>query len=442
MATPEKKHSKTNPNGACIEKGVWTALPNAVPATTNLVFAPSATGAMTFHMVGCSGDPDLTGPGLAAAGGMAAQIGSPTTPAVAPSFLYHLGDITYTESGSDVTGALWNTQFYAQYAAYADSNGPLPIFAIAGNHDGKTGTGPDTEFGHFDQNMCGTVGTVSPDNQADTVRTESTLPYPYWRLDTPLAWVIGLYANVSNGGVLDDPTAYSDPTQGPQFKWLVEQLTWCKTQNASGTPRAILLALHYPPYNGTIDFEERGNPKYGNDNSYPNAVPIGMVLQDAFTQSGQIPDAIFAAHAHLYQRITVAYSDSSGKTSQQVPCFIVGCGGHTQLELMATECAGGTSSSFPAVPFNLFTQGTPPAGLTAPANATVTIECYADGTNQENQPYGFLTVTLTPSAGSTHPTLLCQFYTTPCNSQGSQVNQGAVVLTDSCTLDLTTHLLA
>ena len=38
-------------------------LPNAVPATTNLVFPPLVVGAMTFHMVGCSGDPNLTGPG-------------------------------------------------------------------------------------------------------------------------------------------------------------------------------------------------------------------------------------------------------------------------------------------------------------------------------------------------------------------------------------------
>ena len=74
---------------------------------------------------------------------------------------------------------------------------------------------------------------------------------------------------------------------------------------------------------------------------------------------------------------------------------------------MATVCAGGTGS-FPAAPFNLFTQGTPPAGLTAP-NATVTIEFYADGTNQANQPYGFLTVTLTPGTTTTHPTLVCQF---------------------------------
>ena len=97
-----------------------------------------------------------------------------------------------------------------------------------------------------------------------------------------------------------------------------------------------------------------------------------MVLQEAFAQAGQIPDAIFSAHAHLYQRITVAYADGSDETIQQVPCFIVGCGGHTQLELMATKCAGGTSKKFPKAPFDLFKQGTPPKGLSAPKNGTVT----------------------------------------------------------------------
>jgi hypothetical protein len=201
------------------------------------------------------------------------------------------------------------------------------------------------------------------------------------------------------------------------------------------------LALHYPPYNGTIDFEQRGNPTYGNDNSYPNAVPVGMVLQEAFAAAGQIPDAIFSAHAHLYQRITVAYTHGKGNTIQEVPCFIVGCGGHTQLELMATECAGGTSKNFPKAPFDLFKDGTPPKGLSAPKNATVTIESYADGTDGKNQPYGFLTVTLTPGTSAAHATLVCRFYATPCDKSGNPVGPGSVVLMDSCTLDLSTHLL-
>ena len=137
----------------------------------------------------------------------------------------------------------------------------------------------------------------------------------------------------------------------------------------------------------------------------------------------------------------MAYADGSDETVQQVPCFIVGCGGHTQLELMATKCAGGTSKKFPKAPFDLFKQGTPPKGLSAPTNATVTIEFYADGTDDANQPYGFLTVTLTPGTSTTHSTLVCRFYTTPCDKSGNPVGPGSVVLTDSCTLDLSTHLL-
>ena len=432
---------KTNPNGKCVEKGVWTSLEHSAPSSTTLVFNPSVDGPMSLHMVGCSGDPSVRGPGLAVARGMASQILEPSAPAVSPSFLYLLGDIVYTPPGSEMKGKRWNTQFYAQFASYVDGAGPLPIFAVAGNHDGKIGNQLHTEIAHFEKNICGTSEVVSSDNrQPAPQRTVSTVPYRYWLLVTPLAFIVGLYTNVSNGGVLDDPTKYSDPSEGPQYRWLVEQLAFCKAQNAEGTPRAILLALHYPPYNGARDFKKRGNPKYGNDNGYPNAVPIGMVLQQAFTEAGQIPDAVFSAHAHLYQRMVLSYSDSEGKITRQVPFFIVGCGGHSPLELMGTKCGGGTAT-VPVVPFDLFTQGNPPDGLTAPPNGTVTIESYADGTDQANQPYGFLNLTLTPGTKTVNPTLVCQFYATTCDSSGNPVNPGAVVLTDSCTLDLATHLL-
>jgi hypothetical protein len=137
----------------------------------------------------------------------------------------------------------------------------------------------------------------------------------------------------------------------------------------------------------------------------------------------------------------VAYTGGKGNTIQQVPLFIVGCGGHTQLELMATECAGGTSKNFPKAPFDLFKDGTPPKGLSAPQNGKVTIEFYADGSDDKNQPYGFLTVTLTPGTSTAHPTLVCGFYATPCDNKGNPVGPGSVLLMDSCTLDLTTHLL-
>ena len=422
-----------NPNGACIEKGEWTPLPAPAPHTTNLAFTPSTSGNMAFHMTGCSGDPKRTGPGLAVAAGMAGQLGN----SPAPAFLYHLGDIAYTDHGSDMTPDLWNTQFFAQFAAYKDTHGPLPIFAIAGNHDGKAGKKSDetAEITFFLRNMCGTAGKLSPDNKADPARTETAQPYPYWRLDTPLAYIIGLHANVSNGGALDDPLQHNF-AKGPQYQWLVQQLSFCRKLNAGGNPKAILLALHYPPYNGAADFAQRGNPTFGADNAYPNATPIAMVLQSAYTESGQTPDAVFSAHAHLYQRMTVNYADTEGHTLRQVPHFVVGCGGHSQLELMTTPCDDGIRATFPTKPFNLFTQGKPPANLTAPPQATVMVENWADGTDQSHQPYGFLRVTLTTPP---HPTLVCEFFATPCDSSGNSV--GPTVLTDACVLDLTTHLL-
>ena len=431
-----KMSKQENPNGACIEKGEWTPLSLPPPATTNLVFTPSGAGAdnaLTFHMVGCSGDPTVPGAGLAVAAGMASQIANPGSgPAVAPGFLYHLGDLTYAPKGHDVTPGMWNTQFYAQYASYKNK----PIFAIAGNHDGKTGSTTEaSQITHFLRNMCGTAGKVSPDNTADPSRTETAQPYPYWRLDTPIAYIIGLFANVSNGGVLDDPLAHGNFDKGPQYQWLVDQLTFCREQNAK-SPKAVLLALHYPPYNGTADFAQRGDPAFGADNSYPNAVPIGMVLQAAYDASGQIPDAVFSAHAHLYQRLTVSYADNKGTLIRQVPHFVAGCGGHTELELMAASCTKDVPPvAFPTKAFDLFKDGHPPAALTAPPNATVTVDFWADGVNQNNQPYGFLRVTIAASK------LLCEFFATPCDSSGTPVNPGAVVLTDSCTVNLLTHLL-
>lgn len=426
-----------NPNGPCIEKGVWTPLPTAPPAVTNVVFAPVLAGSgFMFHIAGCAGDPINSGPGLAVASGMAAQItDSGKGPAVAPSFLYHLGDITYSEKGHDVTPEMWNTQFYKQYAGYAQEHTPLPIFAIAGNHDGKTGsTTAASQITHFLQNMCGTAGKVSPDNTADPARMETAQPYVYFRLDTPLAYIIGLYTNVSNGGVLDDPQ-HGPFKKGPQYQWLVEQLTFCRKHKAAG--QAVLLALHYPPYNGAVDFAQRGNPTFGNDNAYPDAVPVAMVLEAAYQDSGQIPDAVFSAHAHLYQRMTVSYADDKGKAVRQVPHFVVGCGGHSPIELMASTCEGGVAT-FPTKPFDLFKQGNPPVNLTAPPNATVTVEASADGVDKEKVPFGFLRVTVTTGS---QPKLVCEFFTTVCDSTGKPVQAGSV-LADSCVVDLTTHLLS
>ena len=152
--------------------------------------------------------------------------------------------------------------------------------------------------------------------------------------------------------------------------------------------------MHYPPYNGAVNFTQRGDPTLGPSTGAANAIPIGMLLQEAFTASGQIPDAIFCAHAHLYQRLTITYNDSSGNPVQQVPLLIAGTGGHTTLEVMSEACSG-AAGTIQAVPCDIFASGNIPAGLTAPASRSVTLESYYDGTNQSAQPYGFLRMTVT-----------------------------------------------
>src|SRR5260370_35436363 len=136
----------------CVEHGIWTPIPVAPPSDAHRVrlrgidpdesHAAKQRGVMTFHIVGCSGDFKDHVPGLQVAKAMAAQISNPragtgSSAAVAPSFLFHLGDLVSTEHDpSDPEGQdqalMYNSQFYAQYTSYGRN-----IFAIAGNHYSK-----------------------------------------------------------------------------------------------------------------------------------------------------------------------------------------------------------------------------------------------------------------------------------------------------------------
>lgn len=480
--------SPANQPPPCVETGTFTPIPIDPPKTTMLLdYATvaegmnkkiSETGIMTFHMTGCAGDPNSLTQGLAVGEGMASQIASPPTGAAASAFFYHLGDITYkhgdADDDSDTPPAahvgsggvavapvaatatqtpdmttLWNTQFYTQYSSYhyPALSGlppvPVPIFAVAGNHDAKTKSNPSKdEIGHFLTNFCGTRGTVSPDNLTGNGRTEMYQPYPYWVLETPLAYIIGLYTNDTNGGILDDPHENHDPTTGPQFTWLVEQLKTIKAQNGSGNGhKAVLLTLHYPPFSGAANFAQRGDPTLGPTKGASHAVPVGMLLQQAFQRSGQLPDAVFSAHAHLYQRLTYTYNKTTTPT-QEVPYLIVGTGGHAPTESLLKPCDGKPDAS-PKLPLDLYSGdafGMPP-GLTIPATDTIVLEEYFDASNADSAaelPYGFLTVTITVPSASAHRQLQCAFYTMAYVDQ--QIT-ATPVLRDSFTLDLKTHLL-
>src|SRR5271165_6695849 len=201
----------------CVEHGVWTPIPvkppdNALEMKLKDVDPGEARavkerGVMTFHAVGCSGDFEKHEPGLAVADAMAAQISKPGTgggsaAAVGASFLFHLGDVVYKDE--DPTNALgkdqatmYTTQFYGQFEKYGRE-----IFAIAGNHDGKSSAHAEkSPIDHFLENFCDSKRRKSPDSKAvSSKRLTMNQPYPYWLFETALCYIVGLYTNDINGG--------------------------------------------------------------------------------------------------------------------------------------------------------------------------------------------------------------------------------------------------
>jgi hypothetical protein len=200
-------------------------------------------------------------------------------------------------------------------------------------------------------------------------------PYPYWLLETPVAYVIGLFTNDLNGGQLDDPM-HKD---APQYKWLVQTLLDIKSANDD---KAVLLALHYPPYSGAADFSQRGDPNLGPTprRNPPAGIlqPLGIVLQHAFQQTGLFPHLVLSAHAHHYQRIT--YTLAGG---HEIPYLIAGSGGHVPIEKLGVSCWKKVTK-IPDHPFDVAL----PRGLTLPPDDTAQVVAYNDDDT------GFLRLTI------------------------------------------------
>src|SRR6202162_3487932 len=416
----------------CVEHGVWIPIPVEPPSVplhlklkdvdANESRAIRERGVLTFHVVGCSGDFKEHLPGSQVANAMAAQIlnphGSGGTPAAAgASFLFHLGDVVYKdEDPSDPLGkdqaTMYNSQFYAQYANYGRE-----IFAIAGNHDGKTSIHKKkSAILHFLQNFCDSKREKSPDNQTpNSSRLTMIQPYPYWLLETAVCYFVALYTNDINGGQLDDPMG----TNNPQYKWLVQTLKGIK---AAANGKIVFLALHYPPYSGAANFAERGDPNLGpTPRRAPPAgvlLPLGNILQQAFHESGQYPDVVLSAHAHSYQRITYTYA-----SGWQLPYLVAGTGGHGPIEKISKTCAG-ENVTLPSVPFEVVV----PPGLALPKGDSVKVAFYNDND------FGFLRLTVDKN----QRIVIGEFF-----SAYNLSNSGASfpVLSDSFTLHLEKHTI-
>ncbi|MBV9673535.1 MAG: metallophosphoesterase [Verrucomicrobia bacterium] len=422
----------------CVEKGIWTPIPKAPPPgdlRLNLKSVDEeqskrikATNRLTFHAVGCSGCyeqyPNGPQPGPLVANAMGTQAATPTCyggdPSAEPaSFLFHLGDIVYkqgaendaatasNDDGKD-QGALYTTQFYNQYDSYEPE-----VFAIAGNHDCKFSKHSERSgIDHFLINFCDSSRRSFADKRGASKRQTMIQPYPYWTLETPAAYIVGLHTNDVNGGLLDDP----EENEEPQYAWFVETLESIKKAEDG---KALMLALHYPPYSGATNFSQRGDPNLGpTPRRNPGAgllQPLAVILQHAFQQAGIYPDLVISAHAHLYQRITYTYTGG-----HQIPYLIAGSGGHWPVEKMGETCNKSLEVS-PTPPFPVIL----PRGVLLPAGDSGIVNNFND------TQFGYVRITVDLGNAA----IAGEFFTIDVTADAQPR------LSDSFHLDLSSHQL-
>jgi acid phosphatase type 7 len=241
-----------------------------------------AAKSMTFHTIGDSGGVKSPEAQANVSRGLERSFVANPKPA---SFLYHVGDVVYYMGETN----RYFDQFYEPYEHY-----PAPIFAIPGNHDGATGSSGARSLEGFQRNFCASKGVYTKESM-DTQRMAMIQPYVYWCLDTPLAYFIGLYTNVPEGGLIDTE----------QRNWFCRQLT------EAPTDRALILALHHPIY--SFDDFHSGSPVMAKE------------VQDAINASRRAPNLILTAHVHNYQRIEKQVG------ARTLPLLVIGNGGYWNL---------------------------------------------------------------------------------------------------------------
>ncbi|HEY4323099.1 MAG TPA: metallophosphoesterase [Mucilaginibacter sp.] len=252
---------------------------------------------MVFHTVGDTGGIVNGVPQTITASKMEDDLSSGNK----PSFFYHLGDVAYYNAEDDH----FYEQFFKSYENYM-----APILAIAGNHDsswGTAGTPKSWNLDNFMKVFCEkTPGPV--DLSRDVPRTAMIQPNVYWTLQTPLANFIGLYTN--NG----ETEGYVNDVQA---QWFYSEL---KNAQIEADKKAIIVALHHPPYSV--------------DNDHGASRDMKKFLQAAFEDTGVYPDIILSGHVHNYQRFTVSLGD------RKVPVIVTGGGGYYNLSYVGVKNGG------------------------------------------------------------------------------------------------------
>src|SRR5579885_3373920 len=222
-----------------------------------------------------------------------------------PSFLFHLGDVVYYFGEA----TYYYDQFYEPYRNY-----PAPIVAIPGNHDGVVyANDPEPTLDAFLRNFCTRVPAQSPD-AGGLLRTTMIQPAVYFTFDAPFVRILGLYSNVlEDPGVISSEGGQNAVLDDRQVNFLKAGLARAKNENYTG---AVIIAVHHPPFSGGSD--HGGSPRMLQD------------IDGACQAAGMWPHAVFAGHAHNYQRYTRTVA------GYQIPYVVAGCGGHSPLARMRT----------------------------------------------------------------------------------------------------------
>jgi len=291
----------------------------------------TAAGQIVFHCVGDTGS--VKGPNTQSlvADKMVSDF-SEANPADVPSFFFHLGDVVYYFGEA----TYYYDQFYEPFRDY-----PAPIIAIPGNHDGVVyASDPETTLEAFLRNFSAPSFAPSPD-AGGLDRTTMIQPGVYFTFDAPFVRILGLYSNVlEDPGVISDQNGTYTTLDQRQIAFLTAALKRAQSEKFTG---AVIIAVHHPPFTGGTT--HGGSPAMLAD------------IDSACTAAGVWPHAVFAGHAHNYQRYTRTINGLS------IPYIVAGCGGHSPLEAMRG------------------TYRTP-----YPIDSTLTLESY-DGTD-----YGYLRV--------------------------------------------------
>lgn len=389
--TPDN-YDTFNPQDVFADSSIYTTpVPEPIPApwasppvlSLDQVLDPSdvaqiqSAGSIVFHSVGDTGGAKDPSHQFAVADALTADLAGKTRQTGLAAFFYHLGDVVYYFGQEKY----YYDQFYDPCRNYK-----APIFTIPGNHDGVLYSGEAVPFSlqPFYSNFCRQTPTHA-DIAGGVYRTTMTQPGVYFTLDAPFVKIIGLYSNTSEGatqGVISGGAAGT-----AQLTFLEQQLANALVERNQGDVRALIIAVHHPPFTGSSQHT-------------PNPVML-TDIDNTCAQAGILPDMVLSGHSHLYERYTRVVEN------RQIPFVVAGMGGYFNLSTFISGSSG---------------KPTPPVTGTDADGNPLTLEAYND------TQWGFLRLTV--SAASLGAEFLAL-----------DPQTGAAAVQDRFTLDLSQHIL-